>query len=129
MHTKNSQEVIRVLERLTGLPILIQVAIRNKLCRHLMKEGLPLDKKVSQSSGGNCWNKVLVFCEGIIKGYHHVWGRCMQPALYSYIHHLHTIGNLGFSPSLPQFPYMKVRVVFLIPLDEQIKFTHKCQVL
>lgn len=46
----NIQEITWVLERQTGLPVLIQVIIRYRLYRHLMNEVLPLNKsEVSQS--------------------------------------------------------------------------------
>lgn len=84
----NIQEVIWVLERQTGLPILLQVTTRYKLYRHLLNEALPLNERVSQSTRGNSRDKVLVVCEGIIKctsfmRLQPVWSRCMQPALYS----------------------------------------------
>lgn len=84
----NSQEVLWILERLTGLWILIQVTTRYKLYRHLMNEGLPLNESVSQSPRGNHCNMVLGVCEGTVKWTHfmrlqHVCRRYMQPALYS----------------------------------------------
>lgn len=46
----NIKEAFCVLERQTGLPILIQVTVRYKLYRHWMNEALPLKERVSQSS-------------------------------------------------------------------------------